>query len=97
METVESVVTLVLTEANGDAVSDEVNHVLHDNVQLKEKECYFAAVDEFHKTCFNLGMNDYALRMTNTLVNLCERKYNIQTINDAIKTICTHPPMYGIH
>ncbi len=36
METVESVVNLVLTEANCDAVSDEVNHVLHDNVQLKE-------------------------------------------------------------
>lgn len=99
LQTVEDLVNLVLTVANGDVVADEVNHVLHDNVPLKEhhKKCYFAAVDEFHATCFNLGMNDYALRMTNTLVNLCDRKYDIQTIIDAIKIVCSHPPVYGIH
>ena len=36
MQTVEDLVNLVLTVANGDVVADEVNHVLHDNVPLKE-------------------------------------------------------------
>ena len=36
MQTVEDLVNLVLTVANGDVDGDEVNHVLHDNVPLKE-------------------------------------------------------------
>jgi len=68
-----------------------------DNVELTQYDCYYAAVDKFHEVCFNVGMNDYALRMLNTLVNLCEKKYPVDSIVEAIKATCTHPPMYGIH
>jgi hypothetical protein len=48
-------------------------------------DCYYAAVDKFHAKCFNVGKNDYGLRMLNTFVNLCERNFDINTITDAIQ------------
>jgi len=68
-----------------------------DNVELSEYDCYYAAVDQFHEICFNVGRNDYALRMLNVFVNLCEQSYSEEDIVEAIKGVCTHPPMYGIH
>jgi len=68
-----------------------------DNVELSEYDCYYTAVDQFHETCFNVGRNDYALRMLNVFVNLCEQSYSEEDIVEAIKGVCTHPPMYGIH
>ena len=60
-------------------------------------DCYYAAVDVFHERCFNVGRNDYALRMLNTLVNLCERGYQQEEITSALLATCRHPHMYGIH
>jgi len=68
-----------------------------ENVELSEYDCYYTAVDQFHETCFNVGRNDYALRMLNVFVNLCEQSYSEEDIVEAIKGVCTHPPMYGIH
>ena len=48
-------------------------------------DCYYAAVDKFHDKCFNVGKNDYGLRMLNTFVNLCERNFDISVITDAIQ------------
>ena len=39
----------------------------------------------FHDKCFNVGKNDYALRMLNTFVNLCEKNFDIATISGAIQ------------
>ena len=60
-------------------------------------DCYYAAVDEFHDKCFNVGKNDYALRMLNTFVNLCERGFDEEVIKAAIHSNCNHPHTYGIH
>jgi legumain len=94
---VQEVVSSVLTAANGNAAADEINHIFNDNVPLKDTDCYFPAVDAFHANCFNLGKNDYGLRMLNTLVNLCQRQYSVDLIVDAIQSVCDHPPVYGIH
>lgn len=94
---VQDIVNSVLTAANGNITDDEINHIFNDNVSLKDTECYFAAVDSFHQNCFNLGKNDYGLRMVNTLLNLCEREYSIGAILDAIEAVCDHPAVYGIH
>merc|ERR550525_685175 len=71
--------------------------VFTDNVELTNFDCYYAAVDEFHERCFNLGKNDYALRMLNPFVNLCEMGVDSKTITKAIRDGCTHPSIYGIH
>ena len=94
---VHDIVSNVLTAANGNVDNNEVNHIFNDNIVLKETECYFAVVDAFHDKCFNLGMNDYALRMVNTFVNLCHRDYDVQLIKDAIDAVCDHPSVFDIY
>jgi len=94
---VEDIIDSVLTATNGNIDGEEKDHIFNDNVPMKDTECYFAAVDSFHENCFNLGRNDYALRMMNTVLNLCERSYSINTILDAIQAVCDHPSVYGIH
>merc|ERR1712055_1238867 len=71
--------------------------IFTENVELTQHDCYYAAVDEFHAKCFNVGLNDYALRMLNPLVNLCEKNFPVSDIIQAIQDVCTHPPMVGIH
>merc|ERR1712002_796668 len=71
--------------------------MFNDNVELTQFDCYYTAVDAFHSRCFNVGQNDFALRMLNPLVNLCERGFTASQIVSAIKDTCTHPPMVGIH
>jgi len=89
---VESVVNMAA--AGEDGLS---NAVWTENVDLTKFDCYYAAVDLFHEKCFNLGKNDYALRMLNPFVNLCERGIDSAIITKAIRSGCTHPRVYGIH
>lgn len=77
--------------------NEMTSSIFSDNVELTQYDCYYPAVDEFHSKCFNVGKNDYALRMLNTLVNLCEKNYSLDDILQAIQDTCTHPPMVGIH
>jgi len=91
----EEVTRQVVEEVTQD--SQLTGSMFTNNVELSEYDCYYAAVDQFHSSCFNVGMNDYGLRMLNVLVNLCEENYHEDDIVEAIQTICTHPPMYGIH
>lgn len=88
--TVRNIVS-ALTSADGD-----FNAILTHNVELTAFDCYYAAVDAFHERCYNLGKNDYALRMLNVFVNLCENQYDVGSIVSAIKTECRHAPVHGI-
>merc|ERR1712227_910043 len=72
-EFMRNVVKTVVDSVTADAV-------FTDNVELTKYDCYYAAVDEFHDKCFNVGKNDYALRMLNTFVNLCERGFDVEVI-----------------
>lgn len=71
--------------------------IFNENRELSSYSCYYTAVDEFRLRCFNLGQNDYALRMLNSFVSLCQRKVKVHLIIKAIKAECTHPPISGIH
>jgi len=91
----EQVVGQVVEEVTQD--SQLTGSMFSNNLELTQYDCYYAAVDQFHDSCFNVGMNDYGLRMLNVFVNLCEESYPEDDIVEAIKAICTHPPMFGIH
>lgn len=79
------------------ATDGDFNAILTHNVELTQFDCYYAAVDAFHDRCYNLGKNDYALRMLNVFVNLCENKYPVDNILGAIEAQCTHAPIHGIY
>jgi len=91
----EDVVWRVITGVTGDEGLTQT--VVSDNVELTKYDCYYTAVDAFHEKCFNVGRNDYALRMLNGFVNLCERGFKPEDITSAIQMSCVHPQMYGIH
>lgn len=106
----EDVVWRVITGVTGD--EELTQTVVSDNVELTKYkynimsllifvlfryDCYYTAVDAFHEKCFNVGRNDYALRMLNAFVNLCESDYDQEDITSAIQKYCVHPQMYGIH
>jgi len=90
----DKVKTVISTVTNNE---DDTNTMFTDNKELTEYDCYYAVVDEFHNRCFNLGLNDYALRMLNPFVNLCQKNYDVNIILDAIKAECNHPAIHGIH
>ena len=59
---------------------------------LSKHDCYFAAVDAFHRECYNLGKNDYALRLVYALANLCEEGHDGEAIVRAIGDVCSPVP-----
>lgn len=64
--------------------------------EITDYECYYGAVDAFHEECFNLGHNDYALRVIFALANLCESGFQLSAIVDAISETCNHVPKIEI-
>jgi len=93
-ETVKDVVVGVLEINDEEMINNIINN---GNKVLTKFDCYYAAVDAFHANCFNLGQNDYALRMLNTFVNLCEGGADQTTILQAIQATCDHAPVHGIY
>merc|ERR1711874_36978 len=92
-EMVESVVTSI-TAGQDDLTSSAL---WSDQTQLTNHDCYYTAVDLFHERCFNLGQNEFALRMLKPFVNLCEKGVDVNTITQAIRDGCTHSKVEGIH
>merc|ERR1712002_130516 len=78
--------------------SQDTNSIFTDNVELTNYDCYYPAMEAFHSQCFNVGKNSYGLRMLNTLVNLCQKNFPLESILTAIQTTCLHlPTMVEIH
>merc|ERR1712041_16617 len=78
--------------------SQDTNSIFTDNVELTNHDCYYPAMEAFHSQCFNVGKNSYALRMLNTLVNLCQKNFPLETILTAIQGTCANlPTMVDIH
>lgn len=92
-ETVHDIVGTVLQTDDEQVIED----VFNQNLVLTKFECYYMAVDAFHSHCFNIGQNDYALRMLNTFVNLCQHGIDSAAIVEAVQVRCDHPPMTGIY
>jgi len=93
-EKVKDIVAEVLQTNDDQTINNITNN--KDNI-LTKYDCYYAATDAFHDHCFNLGQNDYALRMLNTFVNLCEGGTDETIIVTAIQSVCDHPPVHGIY
>ncbi|XP_071515003.1 legumain-like [Panulirus ornatus] len=65
--------------------------------EIHNYDCYEDSTTTFHDLCFNLGQNPYALRMVNTMVNLCEHGYTAEEFSCAARAVCTHDAVTGIH
>jgi len=92
-EIVESVINSVTAGQDGLTSSA----LWSDQAKLTNHDCYYTAVDLFHERCFNLGQNEFALRMLKPFVNLCEKGVDVNTITQAIRDGCTHSKVEGIH
>ena len=53
-------------------------------------------VDSFHKNCYNLGCNGYAMKEINRFATMCEMGYQKDVIQKAILSVCTFEPVCGI-
>ncbi|XP_027236600.2 legumain [Penaeus vannamei] len=58
--------------------------------------CYEESVEAFHRHCFNLGENPYALRVLQPAMSLCEHGYTGAEFASAARAVCTHAPITGI-
>ncbi|XP_047493360.1 legumain-like [Penaeus chinensis] len=58
--------------------------------------CYEESVEAFHRHCFNLGENPYALRVLQPVMNLCEHGYTGAEFASAARAVCTHASVSGI-
>merc|ERR1712055_514135 len=85
----EDIVRTVYQDENNE---DLVSHALTDNVLLTEFDCYYPIVDAFHSRCYNLGTTDYAIRMLNVFVNLCEGGVESNTVIQALRVHCPDQP-----
>ncbi|XP_061599802.1 legumain [Cololabis saira] len=65
--------------------------VLDQRAELSQHRCYKDAVGFFKRNCFNWHKTEYeyALRHLYALVNLCERGYPAERIQQAMKTACS--------
>merc|ERR1711915_437598 len=86
---VEDIVRSVYRDVNDE---DLIQHVLTDNVVLSEFDCYYPIVDPFHENCYNLGTTDYAIRMLNVFVNMCQGGVEPKAVIDVIRVHCADQP-----
>ena len=80
-------------EEEVDAVMEKIFNELQDSNSTQEEEindiCYFKAVELFHKTCYNLGENSYALMKVENLRRLCS-KDNDSKLFKTIHQVCSY-------
>ncbi|XP_037786228.1 legumain-like [Penaeus monodon] len=77
-----------------DNLADKMMSDVH---AIADDACHEESVLAFHYLCFNLGTNPYALRVVQTMVNLCEHGYSAKEFTGAARAVCTHPPVSGIN
>lgn len=70
--------------------------VMYKKTDLKNHDCYRAALAKFDETCFNLAANPYALGFLRTFVNLCETGVRGDDIVATMDSVCIHPKIVGI-
>ncbi len=77
------------------SMDDEVLSVVPETIT--EGDCYYAAVDRFHESCFDLIKTDWAMRRVYTLANLCEMQFGTEAITEAIQAHCDSIPTIQVH
>ncbi|XP_045622225.1 legumain [Procambarus clarkii] len=63
---------------------------------ISRRSCYEDSVRTFHDHCFDLAENPFALRVVNSIVNLCEHGYTHEAFLEATRVVCTHQTYTGI-
>lgn len=85
-------IATVVTQDDGLA-----SNALGDVPEITDHDCYYAAVDDFHDKCYNLGEHEYAMSKVYALANLCEMGYSQDEILQAIHDECTQHPNIYVH
>ncbi|XP_068243963.1 legumain-like [Palaemon carinicauda] len=85
----------IATLATGD---QELAEYYLDNPMRKVSDwtCYKRAVKAFNDKCFHFGENTFAIKMTPTLLNLCENSFGIDNILRRIQEVCKFGFVTGI-
>lgn len=78
----------VVEKVTGDKFKAE--EILNERAELTQHHCYMAANRHFKYNCFNWHKteHEYALRHLYALVNLCERGYPANSIQQAMDSVC---------
>uniref|UniRef100_A0A3Q1FDT2 Legumain n=1 Tax=Acanthochromis polyacanthus TaxID=80966 RepID=A0A3Q1FDT2_9TELE len=78
----------VVQKVTGDEI--EADEILNERAELSQHQCYQAANKHYKYNCFNWHKTEYeyALRHLYALVNLCERGYPADSIQQAIDSVC---------
>ncbi|RDD40921.1 Legumain [Trichoplax sp. H2] len=88
-EKIDKTIRSILIEAvenNFELAHHIMHHQKHD---IKNFDCLHVMTKSFSEKCYNLGKNDYAMRMVYVLVNLCETERMTESmILSAINKIC---------
>jgi len=81
-DSVKSIVTIAT------ANEQQANRLLSSRLKLRDTDCYYAAVQEYSRKCFDIPTYEYALSKLYTFVNLCEEGISFAEISDAIHRAC---------
>ena len=72
-----------------------IERILKEGGDLKstkdsfDDQCYFKSIKSFHKLCFNLGENSYALNKVEIFKGLCSKNSNYKRLYNLITEICS--------
>ena len=75
---------------------DKTKNIQKLNLELTQFECHRDVSESFHKNCYNLGCNGFAMKEINHLANLCEMRYPKELILLAIENVCQFKSICGI-
>ena len=86
----------IINEVTGN--DEDTKRVLASKIELtpKSMSCHKDVVEQFHKNCYNLGCNGYAMKEINHFATLCEFGYKKEVIKTAIASTCTFENVCGI-
>ncbi|CAL4087011.1 unnamed protein product [Meganyctiphanes norvegica] len=75
---------------------DDWKIIMNEPMEIENWDCYEDNLQVINDECFDISLNPYALQFMQTLVNLCEIGHTSDKFADAVLTVCTHPPVWGI-
>ena len=83
---------MVENECKVDLVMERILKASKDLKSTKDSfddQCYFKTIKIFHKLCFNLGENSYALHKVEIFKGLCSKNINYERLHNHIAEICS--------
>ncbi|XP_068244237.1 legumain-like [Palaemon carinicauda] len=93
-EFVQEITKNIATLVTGDQELAE-HYMANPKRKVNDWTCYKRAVDAFNDKCFQFGENPFAMKMTPTLLNLCENNFSADNIVRRIEEVCNFGSVTG--